>query len=67
MSSQAEKSTVEPALNQRANPPIGEAAFGDVLAKTWIARELFLPLGRARWDGERYSLGAAIRKASPPP
>jgi hypothetical protein len=46
--------------------PIDENAFRDLLARPAVAREMFLPFGRARWEGPRYTLGRGERQGVAP-
>ncbi len=47
-------------------PPIDESDFRDLMALPSVAREMFLPFGRARWEGGRYTLGRGERKTLKP-
>jgi hypothetical protein len=50
-----------------ANRPVMNAdAFRAVMARPAVAREFFLPVDRAWWDGDRYTLGRWIAKAPRP-
>jgi hypothetical protein len=47
-------------------PAVDVALFRAVMSQPTIARELFLPLNRAWWDGGRFTLGRLARKIPPP-
>lgn len=47
-------------------PPIDETSFRDLMALPSVAREMFLPFGRARWEGGRYTLGRGERETVKP-
>jgi hypothetical protein len=54
-------------ITARARQPIiVPAQFRDALSRPAVARELFLPIDRARWSGGRYTLGAWLRRSQPP-
>ena len=47
-------------------PPLGDEVFRDLLDRPSVAREMFLPFGRARWMGPRYTLGRGERRSQMP-
>jgi hypothetical protein len=44
-------------LRRAARPAVDAQLFRRAMGRPAVARELFLPLGRAWWDGGRYTLG----------
>jgi hypothetical protein len=47
-------------------PAVDVELFRTAMSQPTIARELFLPLNRAWWDGGRFTLGRLARKLPPP-
>jgi hypothetical protein len=47
-------------------PAVDVDLFRAVMSQPNVARELFLPLNRAWWDGGRFTLGRLARKIPPP-
>jgi hypothetical protein len=47
-------------------PAVNVDLFRAVMSQPAVARELFLPLNRAWWDGGRFTLGRLARKFPPP-
>jgi len=49
-----------------SKPAIAEAKFREVMRRPAIAREFFLPIDHAWWDGGSYTLGRWAAKAPRP-
>jgi hypothetical protein len=55
-----------PFTSRARRPVIVAAQFQEVMRRSAVARELFLPTDRARWDGGNYTLGRWARRAQRP-
>ena len=49
-----------------AGPAVDPQLFREAMGRPAVARELFLPLDRAWWDGGRYTLGRWAAQAPRP-